>query len=216
MKNSPIGIKSIFMVVLGLTFLIPLNAFAKRPFYIAVKPGIYSPQTNDLDGFNTGFSGEVAFGYRLNPNIAAEIGFGYFNSEGEYRIGGATYVDREFNIHVYPVTFTLKAILPYKRWEFYGLGGAGAYIVYKPYDHDYYDYYNDYHHDHDYEYDTVFGGFLGAGVNYDITSRIFVGVEGKYLWTDKVKLEYGEFGTPLEVKFRLDGFIATAVIGFRF
>lgn len=63
---------------------------------------------------------------------------------------------------------------------------------------------------------TILGVYLGAGIHYNITPKIFVGVEGKYLWTDTVKLEYEEFGAPLEVKFKMDGIIATAVIGFRF
>ena len=212
MKSSPIGKTSIFMVVLVLAFLIPIDVFAQSPFYIAFKPGIYSPQSGDLDGFDNGFSGEVAFGYRVNPNLAAEIGIGFFNTEGEKTVGGEIYGGREFDIYVYPVTFTLKAILPYKRWEFFGLVGAGLYFVSRPYD----DYYDD-NHDHDYhhhnhdgddDYDTILGGYLGAGIHYNITPRIFVGVEGKYLWTDKVKLEYGEF--------RMDGIIANAVIGIRF
>jgi hypothetical protein len=60
------------------------------------------------------------------------------------------------------------------------------------------------------------GGYLGAGIHYNITPRIFFGAEGKYLWTNKAKLEYEEFGVPLRVKFKMDGFIATAVIGIRF
>ena len=88
MKSSPIGIKSIFMVVLVLTFLIPINVFAETPFYITFKPGVYSPQSSDLD--DTGFNGEIAFGYRFNPNIAGEFGIGYFNTEGEKTVVGAT------------------------------------------------------------------------------------------------------------------------------
>ena len=205
MKSSPIGIKIIFMVVLLLTFLIPINVFAKSPFYIAFKPGIYSPQSSDVD--DTGFNGEIMLGYRFNPNIAAEFGIGYFNTEAE-----------EFDIDVYPVTFTFKAIVPYKKWEFFGLAGAGVYIVSGPYDDDYHD--HDHHHDHDYydydydydddDYDARLGGYLGAGIHYNITRKIFVGVEGKYLWTDKVKLE------DLGLKFNMDGIIATAVIGIKF
>ena len=200
------------MVVLVLTFLIPINVFAKSPFYITFKPGIYSPQSSDLD--DTGFNGEIAFGYRFNPYIAGEFGIGYFYTEGEKTVVGATYVDREnFDIDVYPVTLTLKAILPYKKWEFFGLGGGGVYIVSGPYDD--YDYNHDHHdHDHDYDddydYDARLGGYLGAGIHYNLTRRIFVGVEGKYLWTDKVILE------DLELKFNMDGIIATAVFGIRF
>ena len=151
------------------------------------------------------------FGFRFNPNIAAELGIGYFNTEGEKTVAGATYVGRKnFDIDVWAFAFTLKAILPYKKWEFFGLAGAGVYIAYGPYDYDY-----DHHHDYDYNDDAVLGGYLGAGIHYNITPGIFVGVEGKYLWTDKV--EWDEvLGIPAEGKFKMDGIIATAVIGFRF
>jgi opacity protein-like surface antigen len=200
----------IFIIILMLPFLIPMNVFAQSPFYISFKPGIYSPQSSDLDHFDTGFNGELAFGFRFNPYIAAEFGIGYFNTEGEVTVVGPTYViQEELDIDVVPVTFTLKAILPYKKWEFFGLAGAGIYIAYGPYDYDDDDY------DYDYHYDTVWGGYLGAGIHYHITPRIFVGVEGKYLWTDKV--EWDEvIGIPVEGKFKMDGIIATAVIGIRF
>jgi hypothetical protein len=211
--------RGFFFCFLVFTFLIPINVFAQSPFYFALKPGIYSPQSSDLDGFDTGFNGEIAFGFRVNPSLAAEIGFGYFNTKGEERVGGATYGGREFDLDVFPITFTLKVIFPYKRWEFFGLMGGGAYIVSQPYDYD--DYHHDYHRHYDYEddhvdYDAVLGGYLGAGIHYNITPRMFVGVEGKYLWTDKVKLDYGEFGAPLDINFRLDGILATGVFGFRF
>ncbi len=57
---------------------------------------------------------------------------------------------------------------------------------------------------------------MGGGLHYNITPGIFVGVEGKYLWTDKAKLKDEAYGVPLEAKFKMDGLIATAVIGFRF
>ena len=132
MKCSTIGIKSFFRVVLALTFLIPINVFAEPPFYIAFKPGIYSPQSSDLEGSDTGFNGEIALGYRFNPNIAAEFGIGYFNTEGEVTVAGATMGSEKFDINVFPLTFTLKGILPYKRWEFFGLAGGGVYIVSGP------------------------------------------------------------------------------------
>jgi len=195
-----------------LTFLFPINVFAQTPFYLAIKPGIYSPQSSDLEGFDTGFSGEIAFGYRFNPNLAGEIGIGFFDTHGENTVGGTTYQGQDFDIYVYPITFTLKAILPYKRWEFYGLAGVGVYIVSGPYE------YHDHHHDYDddYDYDVIFGGYLGAGIHYNVTPRIFVGAEGKYLWTDKAKIEYGGFEPPYDIKFKMDGIIATGVIGFRF
>ncbi len=74
------------MVVLMLTFLVPINVFAEIPFYITVKPGIYFPRSSDLDSSDAGFNGEIAFGYRFNPNIAAEFGIGYLNTESSLSI----------------------------------------------------------------------------------------------------------------------------------
>jgi len=190
MKRSAIGIKSCLRFALVLTFLVPINVFAETPFYITFKPGVYSPQSSDLEGADTGFNGEIAFGYRFNPNIAGEFGIGYFNTGN-------------LDINVFPLTITLKAILPYKRWELFGLAGGGVYIV-SAYDYG------------ESDTDAVLGGYLGGGLHYNITRRIFVGAEGKYLWTDKAKLRDEAYGIPLEVKFKMDGIITTAVIGFRF
>lgn len=209
MKNSSTGIKSIFIVVLVLSLLIPMNIFAQPPFYIAFKPGIYSPQSSDLDGFDTGFNGEFAFGFRFNPNMAAELGIGYFNTEGEKTVAGAIYGGRRnFDLDVWSFTFSLKGILPYKQWEFFGLAGGGIYSVSQPYDA------GDYHHHdyyyYDYDYDSILGGFLGAGIHYNISPKIFLGVEGKYLWTQQADF------ADIEDRFRMDGIIANAVIGFKF
>src|SRR3972149_3645432 len=156
MKGFSIGIKSVFMVVLALTFLIPINVFAKSPFYFDFKPGIYSPQSSDLSGFDPGFNGEIALGYQFNRNIGAEFGIGYFNTREKRTFVGKTYVGQELDINVYPVTATFKAIFPYKKWEFFGLGGAGAYIVSGAYNVDEWDDDNDrdrrdYDDDHDYD-----------------------------------------------------------------
>jgi outer membrane protein W len=64
--------------------------------------------------------------------------------------------------------------------------------------------------------DIVFGGYLGLGVHYNITPRFFVGVEGKYLWTDRANPKDEYYDESLGVKFKLDGILATAVLGFRF
>ncbi len=208
MKNSSIGIKSIFVIILVLAFLVPINVFAQSPMYVEFKPGIYSPQSSDLDGFDTGFNGEFVFGFRFNPYIAVELGFGYFNTEGEKTVVRGSAVSRKsFDIDVWPFTLTLKGILPYKKWEFFGLAGGGIYSVSVPYDVDGY-HHNPYPYYYS-DYDYVWGGYLGAGIHYNITRNIFLGVEGKYLWTEEAKF------TSVD-NFKLDGIISTAVIGFRF
>ncbi len=212
-KNFAFGLKVLFAAALALPLLLPINVFAEPPFYLTYKPGIYSPQFGGLD---IGLSTEIAFGYRFNQNIAAEFGFGYFNTQKEVRGVGATRViQEECDYYVVPLTLTFKAILPYKRWEFFGLGGGGVYIVSGPYNLDDYDDYDDYD-DFNPHVDTVLGGYLGGGLHYSLTSKIFLGVEGKYLWTDKAKLNGERSGVPLDARFRLDGIIAAAVIGVRF
>ena len=208
MKNSSIGIKSIFMVVLVLTFLVPINIFAQSSFYIALKPGIYFPRSGDLNGFDNGFNGELAFGFRLTPNIAAEFGLGSFATGGQKTfLRGASVIQAHYDIDVWPLTFTLKGILPYKKWEFFGLAGGGIYSVSVPYDVDGY-----HHHPYPYyysDYDYIWGGYLGAGIHYNITPETFLGVEGKYLWTEDAKFTNVDH-------FNLDGILSNAVIGFRF
>lgn len=214
-------VRPILLVVLMLMILIPQQVSAQyRNFYITVKPGIYSPQTNDLEGFDTGFYGEIAAGYQFFKYFAVELGTGYFNTKGRESfvgmIDGFNVAQRDrFYFDVLPVTLTAKLIIPYKRFEFFGLGGVGGYYVWAniktrgtvdgiPFS-------ERFHGD-----DLVFGGYLGLGVHYNITPWIFVGAEGKYLWTGRAEPEEGFFDDSLGIKFKLNGILATGVLGFRF
>jgi opacity protein-like surface antigen len=198
----------------------PLYAGEAGNNYMAFKPGFYSPQHSDIDDFDEGFSGEISFGYKYNPNFAAEMGIGYFHTENSYR-GGIELEELNllykgsFDIDVYPVTFTLRGIIPYNDFEFYGLTGIGLYVV---------------KGDADIRVNvddlilkgslddttTVFGFHLGLGLHYNFTPTWFIGAEGKYFWTGTAKLKDKIEGAPVEAKFKLDGILATAVVGFRF
>jgi len=222
-SGSSIGLKSIFMVVLMLNFLIPIHLSAqeaKYPWekqendtklkrYITLKPGIYSPQSSDLKDFDfdTGFNGEIAFGFQVNPNFAVETGVGYFHTEAEESGSGGLYG----KVEAVPVAVTLKAILPYKQLDFFALGGIGAYWVFANLKtNGTVDGFSGRVNVDD--FDLIFGGHLGLGFHYNITPGIFVGAEGKYLWTSSAKLG----GEGLWVNFKMDGILATGVIGFRF
>jgi hypothetical protein len=67
-SQGDFSLKSFFMVVSVLTFLIPINVFAKSAFYIDFKPGIYSTHSSDPDGFDTGFNG-TRIHYNITPKI---------------------------------------------------------------------------------------------------------------------------------------------------
>lgn len=192
-----------------------------KPYYITLKPGVFFPQ-GDLedDDFDIGFNGEIAFGWRPNPNFAAEMGLGYFSTDATETfalpVNGLTATGKiKADLDVYPVTLTLKGILPYKHWEFYGLGGIGACYAS-----------GDLKGDvtvnglsasfHLSDSDGVFAGFLGLGFHYNLTESIFIGAEGKYLWTSTAKLKDELYGLTFEYETDLDGIQAMAVIGFRF
>jgi outer membrane protein W len=181
------------------------SAEDKPANYLVLKGGIYSPSdSHNVDNFNggsttkldskSGFAGEVAFGHYFLPMLALEIGAGYFESKGS----PATQPG-EAKLRVVPVVATGKVLLPLGIFEPYGLFGIGAYIT-----------------DLDAKGNTgnfrgstevTYGLHAGAGLNISITNGMFVGVEGKYLWA-----EPSFSGQHL----KLDGFVTTADIGFRF
>ena len=211
----------VFSMVFVLIVLVPLCVSAQNnKFYLTAKPGIYSPQTNYLEGFDAGFNGEIGFGYQPNKNFAAEMGLGYFATKGKEsyagRVDSMSYsATGKIAINVVPVTLTLKAIYPIDKWELFALGGIGAYFVSTELKlniaadgisiSDTMD-----------DSTTIFGGHLGLGFHYNITPRFFLGVEGKYLWTSEAKTQGELFTVPFEAKGDLNGIIATAVLGLRF
>jgi len=218
MKRSIFFLFALVVVVCA----IPSYVVAAGDNYITLKPGIYSPQSSGLKHFDTGFNGEITFGHRYNPNFAVEMGIGYFNTSATFRdsdrISGIRYPFRERdNLEVVPITLSAKLIRPVGKWEFFGTGGIGAYIMSEnvkvtgavntwsgraSFS----------------DTATVFGSHLGLGFHYNITPTLFVGTEGKYLWVRQARLRDKVSGAPIamDTKFRMDGIMATAVLGIRF
>jgi opacity protein-like surface antigen len=212
MKRFSISVLTLAILVC----LVPSSALAQGANYMTFKPGIYSPQSSDLDDFDTGFSGEIAFGHRFNPNVAAEMGVGYFRTDASFSSAGTDSSSQsEASLDVLPITLSLKGSVPVDNWEFFGLVGIGAYWVWSELDvtrtvggtsgslslS---------------ETDTFFGFHVGLGLHYHISPAWFIGVEGKYLWTGDAKLSGEVRGEPVELFFEMDGFITTAVLGFNF
>jgi opacity protein-like surface antigen len=192
-------VRTILVLTITLVFLLPISATGQESRdYIIAKGGVYSP-TGGLDdlNFGSGFNGEVAWGHYFLPNLALEVGAGYFESD---------------DIRVVPFLATGKAIYPTGNWELFAAVGVGAYFakfdgtLNNPlvgviaFDDD----------------DAVFGLNLGFGVNYNITEEFFLGIEGKYLLTSDA--EFGGFAAsgPASLETDLDGYIVTGVFGFRF
>jgi opacity protein-like surface antigen len=203
------------IAVLVLVSLLPASASAagqQYPYYIAFKPGAFFPQ-GDIDDLDTGFQGELAFGRQFNENFAFEMSVGWMNLDkterGSLEINGTTYSGRaSVDLDIIPVVINFKPMLPIGNCiELYGIAGFGAYFVngevsvrenvgnvsYRSKDDD---------------SDTVFGFTAGLGIHFNISPRVFIGAEGKYLFTTEAKL-WG-------VKTNLDGIYTSGVIGIRF
>lgn len=173
--------------------------------YVALKAGVYSPTaSHDIDTFNagnrthldskTGFAGEVAFGHYILPMVALELGAGYFESKGSPAAPPG-----ELKLKVVPLVATGKVLLPLGPLEPYGLFGIGAYVTSLDVSNNTSSMQS--------STEVTYGLHAGAGLNINLQENLFFGVEGKYLWAEP------SFGGQ---HLKLDGFIANAVVGFRY
>ena len=173
--------------------------------YAVLKAGVYVPQHDDLDDFDNGFNGEAAFGAYISENLALEIGIDRFKTDSTVSAGTTkTKVEIET---MSVLLLSLKGFYPIGNFEPYLFGGAGYYSVQADLDIK----------DPGFSgsgSDTVnaLGWHLGLGANYNITPRIFVGAEAKYLWAEPEL----EMGTNKVNQVNIDGLITTANVGYRF
>lgn len=187
---------------------VPAAVYGAGSNYLVAKGGVYLPQDDWevlniglLDvGLDTGFNGEFAIGHNFDKNWAAEFGIGYFQTSGKKTFPG---LQSKPSIDVMPVTLALRGIIPSGKLDIYGIGGIGAYFVSAE------EKLNGFKFD---DNDVLFGGFIGAGAAYNITSATFIGLEAKYLWTEKTSLSDAGW----RQKHKLDGLIATFNFGVRF
>jgi outer membrane protein W len=173
--------------------------------YVALKAGVYSPSaSHDIDTFNagnrthldskTGFAGEVAFGHYILPMVALELGAGYFESKGSPATPPG-----DLKLKVVPLVATGKVLLPLGPLEPYGLFGIGAYVTSLDVSNNTSTMKS--------STEVTYGLHAGVGLNINLQENMFFGVEGKYLWAEP------SFGGE---HLKLDGFIANAVVGFRY
>jgi outer membrane protein W len=213
-------VKKLMLPLLILFVVVPGSALGvdgedRANNYFAAKAGLYTP-TDDLeeDEFDSGFNGEVAFGHYFHPNVAFELGLGYFKTEanlsGRLPLAGSYTEDDE--VTVIPLTATVKGAWSAGIAEFYGGGGVGLYTA----EVEIYAVSQNLPPLSIRDEDTVFGVHLLAGVNFDITEKIFLGIEGKQIWTQQAAFEGVFLKVPVTTETNLDGFMVTGNIGFRF
>ena len=211
---------ALVVLLLAVIFMlsVPATSFAehkKWDGYLSFKGGAYFP-TGDLQDydFDSGFNGEVVVGMYMSPNLALEFGGGYFKTSASY--SDATGFWEDDDVWVIPVVVNIKGVLPLKGVELFGGGGLGMYfanIDVKGYDPD--PLIGPFEGD---DNDAIFGGHLMAGFNIDLSDRVFIGVEGKYIFTANNRF----FCTDIScsevscAKINLDGVTVTGFLGFMF
>ena len=203
MKTTSMLFLLLTVAFIGVTT--PASADENPANYLVLKGGIYSPSlSHDVNNFNggstthldskTGFAGEVAIGHYFLPVLAVELGAGYFESKGSPAAEPG-----EARLKVVPLVATGKVLLPLGMLEPYGLFGIGAYITELDLSGNTGNFRG--------STEVTYGLHAGAGFNIKFCRNMFLGLEGKYLWAEP------SFGGQ---HVRLDGFITTADIGFRF
>jgi len=180
----------------ALLVIVAIPALAIPPDYMTLKLGAYSPRHSDLkDDFSTNFNGEWAIGHYFHPNMALEFSIGYFETRGNDNGVSAKF-------YAVPVLLNIKGVIPIARGEIYALAGGGFYTVTGKASS------NGITTE---DTDTPFGWQVGIGGNYNLSEKVFLGLEGKYLW---VKSTFDMPGAS-SVGVHLDGIQATANIGYR-
>ena len=193
----------VFFAVILIVLSVGANSFAegRTGGYIMVKPGAFIPQADLNDkGFDNSFTGELTIGTYYTPNLALEAGVGYFQTESSKNVAG---VNEEDDIWVVPVTVTLKGVLPLKGAELNAGAGVGVYFanIEAKGTNANGSFSNDGHA-------VATGVHLVAGANFDITKKVFLGAEGKYIFTTGAHL--------LDAHIKLNGIMVTGVLGYRF
>lgn len=207
------------VALVGLSSLaVPASAGGQSGNYVALKGGIYSPSKDfDLGEINventfagdakSGVAGEIAFGRFFSPSFALELGLGYFKSKGSITNEHAAWRDLDFN--VIPVILSAKVFVPIGPVFPFGEFGVGVYFS----EFDVSDNANTF------EGTATFGIHAGAGVNAFVSSRVFVGLEGRYVWNDPsfggqvINLNGDDYSLK---GFKLNGFTMLAVVGLVF
>jgi opacity protein-like surface antigen len=207
--------RMLFIICLVATTALALNALGQEPAdYVTIKGGIYAP-AGDLSELDNDVSGEITFGHFFRPYASVEAGIGYFGTEGTLTgfepttLGTFT---KKLTYNVVPFWVTLKGYLMFLDVELYGGGGLGVYFTrfkadissslagFQKIDDE----------------KVTMGGHLLAGLDYRITDSFYIGVEGKYILTGKIKPEDSTLGELAGIENTLNGFILTAGVGFRF
>ncbi|MBU0674511.1 MAG: porin family protein [Proteobacteria bacterium] len=216
-KRSVLGLVAV-MNLIGV--LVAGNVMAdegnQQQNFLQVKVGMFQP-TSDLDdaGYDTGGNIAIAYDRYLSRYLILEGAIDLSATENNDLSGNTAATgkyDLDNTLAVSSVLVTLKGEYPLGPVSVFGGAGGGIYGVTLNSEIDS-ETLGTFTKD---DTDAVFGVQVTAGANYDVTERIFVGIEGTYRWTDEVKMNKTVASVPVMYSGDLDGYSVTVNTGFRF
>ncbi len=219
MKKS-FSLYFVFYLIFTLMIVFTTNSYAESEpnfssqkrenrYNLSLKGGAYFP-TDDLDEFDTGFYGELSFTQYIAQYLALEAGVGYFETEYNDSVPGL--VSGSIEIYAIPIIANIKGVIPFEYGEFaLGAGVSGYYVNYDV-DLDIVGLGSSSDSDDDF----IWGAQVLSSLHVDIAENFFLGLEGKYIFTEDAEVGGNLHGLPFSGDFNLNGFIATGVLGFRF
>jgi opacity protein-like surface antigen len=183
--------------------------------YAQIKLGMYQP-TGDVDDadYDSGATFGVVYGRYLNRYLVFEAGFDVFGADRTVRGANdqaGAYTQDNTLVGVGGL-LTLKGEYAAGPLALFAGIGGGIYAVtltseiessrLGDFDSD--------------DSDGVFGAHVTAGVTYNINERFFLGLEGRYRWTEDVDIRETVASVPVEYSGDLSGYTITFNGGFRF
>ncbi|MCM0080815.1 outer membrane beta-barrel protein [Geomonas sp. Red32] len=170
------------ILALALVLASAAGASADETSYFSVKGGMFLPNgkgdangQGGLKNLDSGYSAEVAVGYRPDTYAALELGTGFYTAHGSVTTADTSTTQTIYGI---PVTATAKGILDTEKLQFFAGAGVGYYFTFI---------------DNKVEFfnggiptvqESSHGGALGyhvvAGGDWKLTKRFMIGADYKW------------------------------------
>ncbi len=201
----------IVLTMMGLLF-IPSVGFCEGDNYFAFRGGSFSPSES---GFDSGTHIEAAFGSTISEGFIVEGAIGQYSSEfsdsgWDAFLGTWAEVD-EISVTYLSATFK-GAMRSSDALELYAGGGIGYYMA--AFDGKIAS--SNFGSDSMTADDNIVGYQIVAGLNYDISEKMFIGFEGKLIMADDASFTGVIYGIPIELEGDLGGTSMLFTIGTRF
>jgi outer membrane protein W len=206
-----IGMKKIILLVLAVMLVFASTSFAAEKYSlgmsnVALKVD-YLNFTEDVFD-NVDLDQAIYVGlegyYAIYPNLYLGMEAGWAGAENDDDIEG---IDVDVDVQFIPVELNLKYAFEFAP-QWVGSLGAGVSYSYFDIEADGIDADAD---------DWLFGGQVFAGIDYKFNEQWFVGIEGKYQFTEELEFDdLGDADVDVETETSADNWRVGAKIGYMF